>query len=183
MLFKFISQKIKKIFNYFKSIFTQKPTLIDEAIDKKQQILEKVYPEKVDLCCENLEFIIEYVLKIANIKRYSSGVSIIVCDVDSLSGLNTVMNLVCTEFKYVTIYTENVYSAGAIADYVYAKFGLPIMVLGIEESARCRYPVIIDFVNNKLRYGRDVCITGTAKEKSGKTVGVYIGDRLVRTVI
>lgn len=106
------------------------------------------------------------------------GVGIIVNDVDDLRELNTFTNMVCLSFKYVTVYTKNIESANAMGDFVYEKYGLPIMILSISEASRCRYPVIIDLVKGRVRYGRDLCIEG-AEFKNGKFTGLRIGSRIV----
>ena len=173
LFFKFISQKIKDLYHFIKELFYNKKILIEQQ--DRNKLTEKQtaeYPVKVLIGCE-------YVLSLLNTPGFKAGAGIIVDDVDDLRGLNTVMNLVCREFKYVTIYTKNISAGNKTADYVYSKFGLPIMVLDVSESQKCRYQVIIDFNNGKLRCGRDLCVTGTAKDKNGDTVGLYLGERLV----
>ena len=177
LFFKFISQKIKDLYHFIKELFYNKKILIEQQ--DRNKLTEKQtaeYPVKVPIGCVNIEISIKYVLSLLNTPGFKAGAGIIVDDVDDLRGLNTVMNLVCREFKYVTIYTKNISAGNKTADYVYSKFGLPIMVL---ESQKCRYQVIIDFNNGKLRCGRDLCVTGTAKDKNGDTVGLYLGERLV----
>lgn len=178
--FKFISQKIKDLYHFIKELFYNKKILLEQQNQNKlpeKQTAE--YPVKVPIGCDNIELSIKYVLGLLNTPGFNAGVGIIIDDVDDLRGLNTVMNLVCREFKYVTIYTKNISAGNKTADYVYSKFGLPIMVLDVSESQKCRYQVIIDFNNGKLRCGRDLCVTGTAKDKNGDTVGLYLGERLV----
>ena len=178
--FKFISQKIKDLYHFIKELFYYKKILIEQQ-DRTQLTENQTaeYPVKVPIGCDNIEISIKYVLSLLNTPGFKAGAGIIVDDVDDLRGLNTVMNLVCREFKYVTIYTKNISAGNKTADYVYSKFGLPIMVLDVSESQKCRYQVIIDFNNGKLRCGRDLCVTGTAKDKNGDTVGLYLGERLV----
>ncbi len=106
----------------------------------------------------------EYVLKASGLNPSSTGIGIAAEDLNRLNGINTVMNFVCARFKYVTLYTAETEEAGRIADMIYAKYGLPIMVLDISEAANCRYPVTMDFDGSKLRYGRDMCIIGFNEE-------------------
>ena len=163
LFFKFISQKIKDLYHFIKELFYNKKILIEQQ--DRNKLTEKQtaeYPVKVPIGCDNIEISIKYVLSLLN-----------------TPGFKAVMNLVCREFKYVTIYTKNISAGNKTADYVYSKFGLPIMVLDVSESQKCRYQVIIDFNNGKLRCGRDLCVTGTAKDKNGDTVGLYLGERLV----
>lgn len=87
---------------------------------------------------------VEFVLKASGLNASCSGIGIAAENLNRLSGINTVMNFVCTRFKYVTLYTAKTDEAGRIADMIYAKYGLPIMVLDISEAAKCRYPVTMD---------------------------------------
>ena len=180
LFFKFISQKIKDLYHFIKELFYNKKILIEQQ--DRNKLTEKQtaeYPVKVPIGCDNIEISIKYVLSLLNTPGFKAGAGIIVDDVDALRGIKIVMNLLCREFKYVTIYTKNISAGNKTADYVYSKFGLPIMVLDVSESQKCRYQVIIDFNNGKLRCGRDLCVTGTAKDKNGDTVGLYLGERLV----
>ena len=133
--FKFISQKIKDLYYFIKKLFYNKKILIEQQ--DRNKLTEKQtaeYPVKVPIGCDNIEISIKYVLSLLNTPGFKAGAGIIVDDVDDLRGLNTVMNLVCREFKYVTIYTKNISAGNKTADYVYSKFGLPIMVLDVSES-------------------------------------------------
>ena len=180
LFFKFISQKIKDLYHFIKELFYNKKILIEQQ--DRNKLTEKQtaeYPVKVPIGCDNIEISIKYVLSLLNTPGFKAGAGIIVDYVDDLRGLNTVMKMVSREIKYVTIYTKNISAGNKTADYVYSKFGLPIMVLDVSESQKCRYQVIIDFNNGKLRCGRDLCVTGTAKDKNGDTVGLYLGERLV----
>lgn len=143
LFFKFISQKIKDLYHFIKELFYNKKILIEQQ--DRNKLTEKQtaeYPVKVPIGCDNIEISIKYVLSLLNTPGFKAGAGIIVDDVDDLRGLNTVMNLVCREFKYVTIYTKNISAGNKTADYVYSKFGLPIMVLDVSESQKCRYQVI-----------------------------------------
>ena len=130
LFFKFISQKIKDLYHFIKELFYNKKILIEQQ--DRNKLTEKQtaeYPVKVPIGCDNIEISIKYVLSLLNTPGFKAGAGIIVDDVDDLRGLNTVMNLVCREFKYVTIYTKNISAGNKTAYYVYSKFGLPIIVL------------------------------------------------------
>lgn len=101
--FKFISQKIKNFYSFIKEVFYKRKKLTEQENRNKLPEKQSVeYPVKVPISCDNIEISIRYVLSILNTPGFNSGAGIIIDDVDDLRGLNTVMNLVCREFKYVT---------------------------------------------------------------------------------
>lgn len=181
----FISQKIKsfKVFitGLFAKLGLKKAELGAFSGDKKQEPLS-IKPEETrrnPIDDSTAKYALQYIFEIVNTAGCDRGVGIIIEDVDKLRERNSFIDIVCLSFRYVTIYTENIESANLFGDFVYEKYGLPIMVLNISEAARCRYPVIIDLMRGKVRYGRDLCIEGAEFDNNGKFLGLCVGSRTV----
>lgn len=183
-LFKFISQKINALCTLIKTLVKKIQSIklmylgssAAEGLNPQQSV-----PRKEPLSDDGIILALKYIFKIIGSSDYEKGAGIIIGDVDSIRERNTFLSLVCSAFRYITVYTENVGSANKLADYVYDRFGLPIMVMTADEALRCRYPVIIDFISGKVRYGRDLCIDGVFYDASDSLLGISIGSRIVKT--
>lgn len=171
-LFKFISQKIKGLYARVKKAFLK--------LAERQNTVPRIEPKKRPIDDLTVKYALNYIFSIAGSASYEKGAGIIVKNIDELRERNTFSALVCTAFRYITVYTKCTESANEFADYVYERYGLPVMVMSIEEASRCRYPVIIDFVRGKVRYGRDVCVDGTLYGADGKMTGLTVGARIIK---
>lgn len=182
-LFRFISQKIKDLINRFKKHFLIVRVKPEISVSEKVKLSEPVdtTPKRVPINDSNVKYALEYILNLAENKDVSFGVGILVKDLGDLSHKNSFSELICNTFKYVTIYTENMSSADRFGDYIYDRYGLPIMILGSSEFSKCKYQVIIDLVSGKLRYGRDICIDGVMYDRSDNIVGISSGKRIIST--
>ena len=173
-----ISQKIKsfkiRIIKVISKYFRHK----SPAVYRAEENLKIEESRTLPIDDTTVKYALEYLFSLGDAVGCDRGVGIIVNDVDDLRELNTFTDTVCLSFKYVTVYTNNIDSANVLGDFVYEKYGLPIMILSISEASRCRYPVIIDLVKGRVRYGRDFCIEGT-EFKNGKVMGLRIGSRIV----
>lgn len=182
-LFKFISQKINAlcalIRTLAKKIYSKKSICIGGSAGKALEPAQSI-PRKEPLSGVGIILALKYIFKIVNASEYEKGAGIIISDVNSIREMNTFLSLVCSAFRYITVYTENAESANKLADYVYDRFGLPIMVMTADEAPRCRYPVIIDFISGKVRYGRDLCIDGIFYDANDSLLGISIGSRIVK---
>lgn len=108
---------------------------------------------------------IEFALSAAGISADSAGIGIALPR--GLTGVEKLMDYICPRFKRVTVYTDDP-AAEDIADGIYGRFGLPIMLYGSKDFARCRQTLTADIGVGALRFGRDLCIVGT--DESGELV-------------
>lgn len=179
----FISQKIKSLGRWIAGLFAKFgfASLSSEVKgnEKEAKALKDETPNKVPIDDYAAKYVLKYIFSIVNNTGCDRGVGIIVDDVNNLRERNSFIDIVCLSFRYVTIYTENLDTANRLGDIVYEKYGLPIMILSISEAARCRYPVIIDFVHGKVRCGRDLCIDGAITDNGGRLTGLCVGSRIV----
>ena len=181
----FISQKIKSFRVWISGLFAkfglkkaEPGSYIRDKVEPK--VIKAEEPRRIPIDDSTAKYALQYIFGIVNAAGCDRGVGIIVDDVNKLRERNSFIDIVCLSFRYVTIYTENIEAANTFGDFVYEKYGLPIMVLSISEAVRCRYPVIIDFVHGKVRYGRDLCIEGAEFDNNGKFLGLCIGSRTVQ---
>ncbi len=177
MLFRLISQKIKKLWRRIKARLWTVPCVDGENVKRISE--EAPRPQRAEIDCRNFMTAAEFLLKKAGASGYDLGIGIIASDISALDGINTLMNYVCTRFKYVTLYTDNAHRADMLADLIFSKYGLPILVMGTEEGRRCRYKIVADFDEGKVRCGRDMCISGIALDTGGSVSGVYMGERVL----
>ncbi len=183
-IYSFISQKIKsfkiRIVSLISRLGRKKTALESGGAKNKSEEVKSEKLSRVPIDDSTAKYAIEYIFGIVNTAGCDRGVGIIVDDVNNFRELNSFIDIVCLSFRYVTIYTDNIDSANMLGDFVYEKYGLPIMVLSMSEAVRCRYHVIIDLRNGKVRYGRDLCIDSAVADNNGKVVGLCIGSRIVR---
>lgn len=181
-LFLFISQKIKNLIKGFKKHFlvVRVRPKVSETSKIKIEQPKKEEPKRVPLNESNVKYALEYVLKVAEDNDVNLGVGILLGDSNDLCKQKSFTKLICTTFKYVTIYTDDIYAADKFGDYVYDKYGLPIMAIGSSEFLKCRYHITIDLVSGKLRCGRDMCIDGALYDKSEHLIGITSGKRIIK---
>ncbi len=157
MIFSKIPQKIKAV---VRRLFKKRNNRAAEPIP----IETKAPPIKP---LDQLSFpdAIEFALSAAGISADSAGIGIALPN--GLAGAESLMDYICPRFRRVAVYTDDP-DAEDIADGIYSRFGLPIMLHGSKDFARCRQTLTADIGAGALRLGRDLCIIGT--DESGELV-------------
>lgn len=122
----------------------------------------------------------EYLLKTDDSFGALYGVGLVVQDVSGLKNINTLIDTLINKFRYLTIYTENLNSASHLADLVYEKYGLPIMLITQTEADKCRYPFKIDLNLGKIKYGQNTYVDGAEYDEAGSIIGLCFGKRIVK---
>ncbi len=157
MLFSKIPQKIKAaVRRVFKAGAERAPEPISEEI--KTPPIKPLDPGSFPAA-------IEFALGAAGISADSAGIGVALPS--GLAGAEGLIDYICPRFRRLAVYTDDP-SAEDIADGVYTKFGLPIMLYSFGDFARCRQTLTADIGGGVLRLGRDLCIVGT--DESGKLV-------------
>ena len=157
MIFSKISQKIKAV---IRRLFRTREDRAAEPVP-----IETKTPPIKPLDPHSFPAAIEFTLSAAEISADSAGIGIALpsgsTDAESL------MDYICPRFRRVAVYTDDP-AAEDIADRIYSRFGLPIMLYGSKDFARCRQTLTADIGAGMLRLGRDLCIIGT--DESGELV-------------
>ncbi|HIV85962.1 MAG TPA: hypothetical protein H9900_04040 [Candidatus Monoglobus merdigallinarum] len=182
MFFRIISQKLKQLISYFKRLLRNKKTETKGLKREEQTKSLPVYPLRVPLDCGNIICAAEYALKSIKTPAQNQGIGIVAKELGNISGLNSVMNYACMNFKYVTVYTDDKAHADALSDLIYDKYGLPVMILGAAEADGCGYPMVMDFDRGRLKYGRRRFINGALISADGAVEGLCIDDSSVSLV-
>lgn len=176
-----VSQKIKSCLCRF--IRALVANIRSDSANSRNTISEdiepaRIEPQRLPIDDITVKYALGYIFGLINSAAYDKGAGVVVVDIDDLRERNTFSGLLCKAFRYLAIYTENTESANIFADQVYEKYGLPIAVLDIDEAGGCRYPVMIDLVSGKVRYGRDVCVDGAVFEGE-EPIGISVGSRVI----